>query len=841
MSNEDVTVHRFKFSDWTPSPIRSLAVDKFSGLVAIGREDGDIEIVNPAESWYTQARVCGKEGFGLRGLAFSPLNADAGRLFGVSLCGFVFEVDFASLTLKNIRDSYGGGVWAIASNPRGPTMALGCEDKTVKLFSYGNSSSLEYEKTFPSTGSRVLCVAFNPTLPQVLAGCADGTIRCYDEVTSSNIFRLTGDVKKGMKMSACIWSLIVLDDESTTIVSGDGQGKLQFWDGKSGDMTSSVHRHSAAIQCIVATGDQDTIFASGIDSRVICVQRIRQKTSDVAMVDRSDTSPPLLSDRWVYTSAHRPHSHDVYALATASASQLGSRHDSITNTRQSTEVFNTLISGGLDCKLCLYSTSDFAGCRPSWILPIPCSGIASASFGVEHENVVSIKHRTHVDLWKLSLSKSHDENICDNSCRIQLKSSAEGNENSDGFDDGLLGRDHIHSTVVSPNGDFVVVTGGSLHATSSNLRIFHIAGENRASDSSSIAQVCRVKLDRAVEEATDSEFVTCQAVAFSSNGRSLALSTTAVSASIGSSSIVSILLLNIPDISENPNGKVALHHTFHHSKITAMKDVSAGMSSTLEGFLEKSIKSLCFSADDRWLAVSSSSKRLYIYDIDRLSLHWAVPCFSAPVTCVAFHPTSPNSLLTTTTSSTSPFLIFDVMKKELSNWSQENTDIIPNWKSVIKSKNYGPIQNITFDPSCSSAFMLFGQGFSIYVDLNLPILTALPTDSKFDNDTVNSKCDYVHKGLVSVLMRSSDEKGIEDSMSKKVSNRKKRKLSVSGVKNDINEGESISSRNFSVLKAYRSLVLITLLNDKEMVVIENPWVRVLENLPSTLSRKRFGT
>ena len=109
-------------------------------------------------------------------------------------------VGFFVYSLKNIRDSYGGGVWALAANPRGPTVALGCEDSTVKLFSYDNAGPLEYERSFQTTGSRVLCVAFDPTSPRVVAGCADGTIRCYDELTGRNLFRLTGDVLKGISI-----------------------------------------------------------------------------------------------------------------------------------------------------------------------------------------------------------------------------------------------------------------------------------------------------------------------------------------------------------------------------------------------------------------------------------------------------------------------------------------------------------------------------------------------------------------------------------------------------------------------------------------------------------------
>ena len=438
-----------------------------------------------------------------------------------------------------------------------------------------------------------------------------------------------------------------------------------------------------------------------------------------------------------------------------------------------------------------------------------------------------------------------DKKSCENTCRIQLKTAKEGE------DSGMLGRDHIHSVVVSPSGAFVAITGGTLHSTSSSFRLFQIIQESEKVGTVEATQVRRIQLDSKVEHATHAEDVSCQTVAFSANGRSLAVVTTAASGSLGSSSTVSVLLLDISDVIDDPRAKVKLHHTLKHSKIAskALKTVTDSTSSGLDSALANSVKSLSFSADDRWLAVATSSRRLFIYEIDRFALHWVVPYFAAPITCIAFHPTSPNSLLTSTTSSTTPFLIYDVQKKDLSAWSQENTDIIPNWKSTIKVQNYGPIQNIAFDPSCDSAFMLFGQGFSIYVDLNLPILTNQPTTITNDGEGEENsdRFQYIHKGQVSVLARVTDKTAMTASATdvNSYSSRKKRRKSekdAATVDDTVDETvETPYSRNFSVIKAYRSLVFAALLGDKEMVVIENPWVRILENLPATLSRKRYGT
>ena len=92
------------------------------------------------------------------------------------------------MTIKNIRDSYGGAAWCLAPCPRSPMLAVGCEDGACRQFRY-DGNVLEYTKTLPTTGSRILCVAFHPILPRLFMGCDDGTIRCVDEVRNMIILR----------------------------------------------------------------------------------------------------------------------------------------------------------------------------------------------------------------------------------------------------------------------------------------------------------------------------------------------------------------------------------------------------------------------------------------------------------------------------------------------------------------------------------------------------------------------------------------------------------------------------------------------------------------------------
>ena len=88
----DFKVHRLRIGNWVPAPIKSIAADPFSSKIAVGREDGDIEISDASCKWYCQAVIPGMKDFSLRAVAWSPIAHEAGRLFGVSTRGFIFEV-----------------------------------------------------------------------------------------------------------------------------------------------------------------------------------------------------------------------------------------------------------------------------------------------------------------------------------------------------------------------------------------------------------------------------------------------------------------------------------------------------------------------------------------------------------------------------------------------------------------------------------------------------------------------------------------------------------------------------------------------------------------------------
>lgn len=178
---------------WMPSAVQALATRPDGKVVAVGREDGDVELTVPAEGYRVEARVPGQKGKGLRSLVWinGSSEGEAARLFGCGLDGTVFEVDLVRLCYKNVRDAYGGSAWCMRAAPSLALLAVGCEDGSVRLFST-EDGGVEYKRTIPSAGSRVLSLAWGAGNDVVFAGTANSLIHCLDAATGQGLVRASG-------------------------------------------------------------------------------------------------------------------------------------------------------------------------------------------------------------------------------------------------------------------------------------------------------------------------------------------------------------------------------------------------------------------------------------------------------------------------------------------------------------------------------------------------------------------------------------------------------------------------------------------------------------------------
>lgn len=361
-------------------------------------------------------RVTGRDDFRLQALAWSKFVSENGRsrLFGVSLKGFLFEVNLDEGTVVHVTDCYSSAVWALAACPRADTLAVGCEDGAVRLFEFGHSRRApDYLKSLTTAGSRVLCLAYHQTLPKLVLGSADGVIRILDETSGRVLQRLSATTPVGQ--SCCIWSVTMLRDE--TLVSGDSNGRVMVWDGQRGVATHCFTQHSADVLALAVSHDETQLFAAGVDGKVVCLRRNAASSSG---------APGAAHSAWHYTHSQRSHTHDVLCLALCATAthqrQLPAYHRKRKRTVGDLGILggaqalgeagvvgqysgyhsgDCLVSGGLDAKLCVYAVQDFARLRPLYLPFLP-----QGQDAVQHDadyRLVALKQGRHLDLWLTNL------------------------------------------------------------------------------------------------------------------------------------------------------------------------------------------------------------------------------------------------------------------------------------------------------------------------------------------------------------------------------------------------------------------------------------------------------
>lgn len=456
----DFEVHRLRIGNWKPDAIKTVACDdQFSHNLAIGKENGEIEIVDPVDNFALLLRVTGRDDFRLQALAWSKFISEHGRnrLFGISLKGFLFEVDLNEGKIVHVTDCFSSAVWAIQSSPRSDILAVGCEDGAVRLFEFGHHRRApDYFKSLTTAGARVLCLAYHQTLPKLVIGSADGVIRVLDETSGRVLQRLSATTPVGQ--TCCIWSLALLKDE--TIVTGDSNGRVLVWDGQRGVATHCFTQHSADVLALVASRDETQLFAAGVDGKVVCLRRGASSSQS------SSSSSHSLSNTWQYTHSQRSHTHDVFCLALCATAthqrQLPAYHRKRKRTVGDLGILGStqslgeagvlgqysgyhsgdcLVSGGLDAKLCVYAVQDFARLRPLYLPFLP-----QGQDAVQHDDlyrVVALTQGRHIDLWLTNLQFLSQNSSSSGSPEYALRVSVKGPE-------------HVSCVALSPCGQLLV-------------------------------------------------------------------------------------------------------------------------------------------------------------------------------------------------------------------------------------------------------------------------------------------------------------------------------------------------------------------------------------------------
>ncbi|KAI9183321.1 U3 small nucleolar RNA-associated protein [Blastocladiella emersonii ATCC 22665] len=329
--------HVVRFVDHVPSAIGHMALtpDTARPMLAVARENGDIEIRLPANSWQVERVIVGGENRTVSSIAWAHQSVLTDpdfydddqersfalkrqmskriRLFTSSLNGYITEWNIDTLQEIKSVDATGGGVWSLAVNPSGTLLAAGCEDGCIRLFDIADDEFVLL-RTFNKQKGRVLCLAWHPSGDYVVSGSDASDLRQWDVKTGTPRDRATLD--RVDRKHTVVWCVRVLGDG--TIVSGNSLGRVEFWDWRTATLIQSVTAHEADVLALDVARDGKTVYSGSVDRGVVQIRLAGAKKHS----------------QWTKAHMRRYHSNDVKAVCVVDRKGV-----------------HALVSGGIDAEV----------------------------------------------------------------------------------------------------------------------------------------------------------------------------------------------------------------------------------------------------------------------------------------------------------------------------------------------------------------------------------------------------------------------------------------------------------------------------------------------------------
>jgi U3 small nucleolar RNA-associated protein 4 len=641
--------------------------------VAVSHEGGGVALKSPDEKWRTLVSIAGMRSKTVDTMAWicgacdqpatttsftsefhkSHTDIQSQRtLVGASKDGTVFVIDFAKACYSAITGSGGGGVFALTSlcgskcctpGTCPGLVAAGCEDGSVKIYKLkrvNGNHRLDLVSMVPAVGAAVLSLAWirhgensghgmGGTV--LYTGIADGTIRRYECKSAIDQARSKGSIidseleygkqtwssKTRMTVESLgrtnptrIWAVKALADG--TVVSGDSLGHVQFWDGRTGTLMHSFDQNDqkADILALAVTSDERKVFASGIDSRVICIER--------STFHDGQGGPA----RWIMTHAQRPHTHDVKALVICHV------HSTSGALTRSEKPFLTLCSGGVDTKICTILAEKFKNGRPRVWLPWPTFSPISVA---KEARILLLQREETIELHRLGAQQTDSlPLILDEEKQFVGRMDIKGSHN-------------LVCSDISNDGKYLILSTGS------TLLLFEIAYIENVDGTLGFTPKQIILANETKQPFVAVKFVSAATIICAdSNGfmRLLKLSREANgnSAKIKTKVVIASQVDSSTIADESPSNVFAIHSLVTSDDGQFFATVRGG--------------------------VGSGTVCVYSITDESIHHHWSVSAMEAPVSSVGFLPGRRRQLVVA--CSNYAMYIFDLKERKLSKWSEKN-------------------------------------------------------------------------------------------------------------------------------------------------------------------------
>lgn len=294
-------VHRSRFVPYQVHPITAVAFSRAGeedcppGLsqpalrLAIGRESGAIEIWNPRGGSWVQEAIFPGVNKSIDGLLWTrEPDEDVGghyvagqqRLFSIASSPDVTEWDLVRGTPKKASTGNFSEVWCFAAQPRQPMqrsgkqsqksqdIVAGCGDGSIALLSTADEGIQFTRFLARVSGKKAKCMSITyQTRDRILCGFADGSIRLLDTRNGSVLRTMSvGNGVPPAPKNKFVWRIKCLPNGD--FASGDSNGDVCFWDGRSYTLTQRIKGHDSDCIDLVVSTDGKAITTGSLDGKV---------------------------------------------------------------------------------------------------------------------------------------------------------------------------------------------------------------------------------------------------------------------------------------------------------------------------------------------------------------------------------------------------------------------------------------------------------------------------------------------------------------------------------------------------------------------------------------------
>lgn len=272
----------------------------------------------------------------------------------------------------------GNAIWDIATSQFREEIAIACDNGSTMIYKYEGEDDLYLHKSLRTFQERALSIAYDSNYQNknvLYVGYEKGAIRKFDLATGNVLITIN------LANTDLIWKVLSVRQDDTLVVASS-QGVISFFETKYGTLRSELKTHEADILCLESNDKTGIIYATGLDSKVVTLEKITATKGGV--------------ESWVVSSTDRGQSHDIKALKLIED--------------------DVLISGGVTTDICLYKLNKGRFIERKGILlekgskdiklrhitDLPNSRVMSVSAS---KNIIVLAKDFGVEIWKYDIDK----------------------------------------------------------------------------------------------------------------------------------------------------------------------------------------------------------------------------------------------------------------------------------------------------------------------------------------------------------------------------------------------------------------------------------------------------